>query len=409
MRRLWVLPVLCAAGGAVLSVATVALDAATGYDAVPRSLTGPPSAAQSVLQVVAQSVFTLSGFVLTLTLVAVQLAMGQFSPRIVGALLADRRSQLAIGLFLGTFAFALLGMRGLDAPAGHVAGITILTAYGLALACIVVLMLYVHHAGQTIRVAGLIDLVGEETRRQLVMRYPAREPERADEGAILAERAGVVVAIDEPGLIEEARRGDTVIELAVAMGEFVAGNGLLARARGNGHVNARRVRELVALGGERTHESDPPYGIRKLVDIAARSCKEPFDDPTTTVQALHRIHDCLRLLVTREIPDGRHFDAGGELRLVVPVLGWDGFVRLAFDEVRLAGARSPQVARRLRAALVDILDVAPPERRAPLERQLRLLDAAVERSYDDAEDVDAARVPDREGIGGGADVEIVRA
>jgi uncharacterized membrane protein len=116
----------------------------------------------------------------------------------------------------------------------------------------------------------------------------------------------------------------------------------------------------------------------------------------------------MRLVATREIPDGLHRDADGALRLLEPVLEWDGYVRLAFDEIRLAGAGSPQVARRLRAALLDLLDAAPRERRAPLERQLRLLDAGVRRSYHDEEDVQAMLVADREGIGAGPDIEGLR-
>jgi hypothetical protein len=79
-------------------------------------------------------------------------------------------------------------------------------------------------------------------------------------------------------------------------------------------------------------------------------------------------------------------------------------VGLAFDELRLAGAGSPQVARRLRAALEDLRTVASPERRPPLDRQLKLLDEAVRRAYDDDADVDAALVPDMQGIGSGRDV-----
>jgi hypothetical protein len=79
-------------------------------------------------------------------------------------------------------------------------------------------------------------------------------------------------------------------------------------------------------------------------------------------------------------------------------------VRLAFDEIRLAGAGSPQVSRRLCAALQDLKGVAGPDRQAPLGRQLRLLTAAVHRAYDDEEDVVAALTPDAEGIGAGADV-----
>jgi hypothetical protein len=86
------------------------------------------------------------------------------------------------------------------------------------------------------------------------------------------------------------------------------------------------------------------------------------------------------------------------------VLSWEGYVRVAFDELRLVGAGSPQVARRLRAALEDLRTVAPPERRLPLDRQLTLLDDAVRRAFDDDADVDAALVPDMQGIGSGPDV-----
>ena len=94
----------------------------------------------------------------------------------------------------------------------------------------------------------------------------------------------------------------------------------------------------------------------------------------------------------------------GHLRLIERVMSWEGYVRLAFDEPRLAGAGSPQVARRLRAALDDLRTVAPPERRPPLDRQLKLLDDAVRGAYDADADVDAALVPDMQGIGSGPDV-----
>ena len=159
------------------------------------------------------------------------------------------------------------------------------------------------------------------------------------------------------------------------------------------------------LERERSHEFEPAFGLRKLVDVAMRSIySSPFQDQTTSVQSINAIHDILRRLARREFPSGRHRDAHGHLRLVERVMRWEGYVRLAFDELRLAGAGSPQVARRLRAALEDVRSVASPERRPPLDRQLKLLDEAVRRAYDDDADVDAALVPDMQGIGSGPDV-----
>ena len=112
----------------------------------------------------------------------------------------------------------------------------------------------------------------------------------------------------------------------------------------------------------------------------------------------------LRDLATRPLPAGEHRDEDGVVRLVERTLSWEGYVRLAFDEIRLAGAESPQVTRKLCAALQDLKTVAPPDRRAPLDRQLRLLTAAVHRAYEDDEDIAAALTPDAEGIGSGVDV-----
>jgi uncharacterized membrane protein len=108
--------------------------------------------------------------VLSLSLIVIQLAMGQFSPRIVRSLLNDRRSQWAVGILVGTVAFTILSIRRVG-EGGEVPGLTMLVAYLLALASFAALLLYVHHTGQSLRVAGLIDLVGDDLRDELDDRY----------------------------------------------------------------------------------------------------------------------------------------------------------------------------------------------------------------------------------------------
>ena len=81
---------------------------------------------------------------------------------------------------------------------------------------------------------------------------------------------------------------------------------------------------------------------------------------------------------------------------------WDAYVHLAFDEIRLAGAGSPQVSRRLKAALTDLRSIAPPERVGVLDEQLELLVSATERSMEDERDAEMALRSDREGIGAAA-------
>ena len=176
---LWFVPVLCVLVGALLSFGTIALDRQSNYAAIPSDLVGGPASATAILQTIATSMVSLTALVLTITMVVVQLAMGQFSPRIVQRILQDKPSQFAIGLFVATFVHAILALREVTNNGdgtGHVPGIAVITAFVLVMASIAVLVIYVHHIGQSLRVSALIELVGKDTRSLLDRIYPSEEP-----------------------------------------------------------------------------------------------------------------------------------------------------------------------------------------------------------------------------------------
>jgi len=398
---LWFVPVLCVLLGGALSFGTIALDRQAHYGLVPSSLTGGPDAALAILQTVAASMVSLAALVLTITMVVVQLAMGQFSPRIVQRVLRDKPSQMAIGIFVATFAHAMLAMREVRfEDGGTVPGLAIVVAFVLVLVSIVVLVLYVHHIGQALRVSSLIELVGKDTRTLLDRLYPDRPTVSYEPGVVLAPHSGVVTHIGHRDLVEAARVADCRLELVPALGEFVPAGAPLFRVRGDGaRLDHARAVAGVVLGLERTLSQDAAYGFRLLVDIAERSLSNsPFEDPTTAVQAIDRLHDCLRQMAPRSFPSGEHTDETGRVRLVVPSMDWSAYVHLAFDEIRQAGAASPQVVRRIEAALLDLRSMAPPERVGVLDEQLELLEARTAEVVSDRE-LPWALTPDRQGIG----------
>ena len=407
---LWFLPVLCVVVGALLSFGTIAIDRAFGYQAIPSRLVGDPQAVIAILSTVAASMVSLVALVLTITMVVVQLAMGQFSPRIVQRILRDKPSQLAIGLFVATFVHAILALREVTSPAdgtGNVPGVAVVTALFLVVVSIAVLVLYVDHIGRSLRVSSLIELVGSDTRRLIERLYPADGPPEARPNGtrvIGAPKSGVITAIDHDQIVREAQRAHCRIELVPAMGEFVPADGALFRVTGLAPgLNEDALHDAISLETERSLNEDVAYGVRMLVDIAERSLAgSPYLDPTTAVQAIDRLHDLLRQLIRRPLGDGRFRDADGEVRLVVPSMSWEAYVHLALDEIRVAGAPSPQVARRLTAMLEDLCAIAPADRLAVVEEQLALLKAGTRRGYEDHHDAVLASRSDGEGIGAAA-------
>ena len=146
----------------------------------------------------------------------------------------------------------------------------------------------------------------------------------------------------------------------------------------------------IRLARERTFEQDPKYPIRLLVDIAIRALSPAINDPTTAVQTIDQLEDLLRRLGQYDLDAGHASDANGVVRLVFPMPTWEDYLALAFDEIRQYGSTSVQVMRRLRSALVGLIESTVERRsdrrgaavsRAPRPRD-RSLDARRQGSAD---------------------------
>jgi uncharacterized membrane protein len=371
---LWLIPLGCALAGVALALVTTSVDRATDGQLIPGSITGDPNAGLQVFSTVAASMVSLTALVLSITAVVVQLAMGQFSPRSVRPFLQDRPSQFAIGIFVGTFAHAMVSMREVRsfAEQGSVPGLSVLVSYGLVLVSVLVLVIYVHHIGNALKVDAIIESIGEETRELLDKLYTPRAPETPD-GYVAAERPGIIFRVDEEALVEAARDADVLLEMTHGVGQFVAEGAPLFLVAGDAaFLDLRRLHKAVALGPERTMDQDGAFGVQTLVDIAERALTENFNDQTTAAQAVDRLHDIMRQLATRTFPSGRHTDVSGTLRLIVPSFGWEDYVAIAFDPLLQASREAPGVSRRIRAALEDIAEVAPADRRPAVEKRLEL-------------------------------------
>jgi uncharacterized membrane protein len=407
---LWFLPMLWAVGSMVAAIAIVEIDQATGGDDPSWLVFGRGEAsARQVLAAIAGSTIAFTGTVFSITIVALQLASTQFSPRVLRTFLRDRQSQHCFGVFVATALFSLMVLREVGSAEVAVPGLAMTVAFGLVVTSIFAFVYLVHHVSHSIRAVSIIDAVAAETRQSIRANFPdqlddplaeAAAPDGPPRQVIHLERGpGDFVGLDEDDLVAVASRHDCVLELLVTVGDYLpSGIPVVAVHGGDGTVIPAEVLAHVGVGPERTLYQDPAFGFRQLTDIAAKALSPALNDPTTAVQCIDRIHDLLRRVVVRPLPSGRWGDADGRLRLIVRHPTWEDLVRLAFDEIRHFGIGSLQIPRRLRAALLDLREVAPPERRAVLDEQLEALDDAVAREYAVPEERDLASRPDLQGL-----------
>jgi len=361
------------------------------------------SSVQSSTAAIATAMLTFMGVVFALTILALQMASSQFSPRVMGAFVRSRMTKLTMGMFMATFSYSLWLLTSIEPGNDDVPVYLPLVAYLFLLLLVIVTLFvfvaYVNRVVQFVRVGRIVEAILAEARTSvdnaLVRPERLREvapPELATPSAIItSRRAGVLGGIDVRRLTRLADRHDVVLVLRAKVGDYVYEGEDLVEIHGGSSNTGRSVCRAVFVGTERTMFEDPWFGVRQLVDIAVRALSPGVNDPTTAVQAIDRLVDLLVLIGRRADPPQNHLGRNSVVRLVRPVHDWSATIELAFTEIRRYGADSPQIPRRLLAAIES--------RHAPLLHQRELIRTATSEAPTAEHDRELMKVADSSGLG----------
>jgi len=370
------------------------------------------SSGTAIFSSIASGMMALTGIVFSLTFVMVQFSATAYSPRLVLLIARDPVMSHALGIFTGTFLYAVAALAGIDRyGSGKVPFISTWAVVALLLASVAMFIALIYRVG-LLQVNQMLIFTGDQGRRVIATLYPPMQPapaitEREDFSTLPCTRTlthrgrpCTIQSIDVSELVNLARSADAVIEMAASVGDTVVESMPLLHVFGPGEaIGERELRRRIELGSERTFAQDPKYAIRLLVDIAIRALSPAVNDPTTAVQALDQIEDLLHRLGQRRLEVGDFRDRDGKLRLVVSFPAWDDLVRLAFDEICFYGATSVQVMRRMNALISDLMLIVPATRRPALAYWGARVKAVIARSFaSDEERIEAAK-EDRQGLG----------
>ena len=370
------------------------------------------SAAVAMDSSIAAGMISLTGIVFALAFVMVQFGTVAYSPRLVPWIARDPLMMHAVGIFTATFLYAIAALAWVDRKgSGHVPFFSGWLVVIMLLASVAVFIGLVHRLS-FLQVHRILVFAAERGRRLIDELYPPLEaapaPATVTETAklpvtqTLLERGSpsTIQAIDTAALFEIACEADAVIEVVAAVGDTVAEGVVLLRVLGaREQIAEPELSRTFIMGNERTFEQDPKYAVLILADIAIRALSPAVNDPATAVQALDHIEDLLLRLGRRRLEVGDFRDRNGDLRLVLPMPAWEDFLSLGLAEIRHYGASSVRVMRRMRALLGDLIEALPPERRRALRLEHDRLEATIERTFDDEEEVLLASVEDRQGLG----------
>ncbi|GAA3347089.1 DUF2254 domain-containing protein [Amorphoplanes nipponensis] len=411
--QLWPVPSLCIAVAVALGVALPRLDARLD-DNLPDSVTaylfsGGPEAARTVLSAVAGSLITVTSLTFSLTVVTLQLASSQFSPRLLRTFNRDRVVHVSLGLLLATFTYALTVLRtvraSLSEQTAFVPQISVTVAFFLALVSVLTLVVFLAHLSRQIRVEWIMRQVHAETdatiRRVLdddtraattATAAPPTAPEHAE--LLCAGGSGFLNAVDERALLAAAVDNQAVVLVDRLPGDSLVAGTPIARAwpvdgssvlpESSRAALATCVHRAVRTGFERTAAQDVAFGLRQLVDVVVKALSPGVNDPTTAVHGLGHVAVLMCELAGRDLGSRLLCDDDGHVRLILRRPGFAELLELAVAQPRRYGTTDPVVLSRLATLLREVAwSAAGPAQHAAVAGQLeRLVDTAAHQDFD---------------------------
>ncbi len=337
---------------------------------------GDAGAARTVLDAVASSLITVTSLTFSLTVVTLQLASSQFSPRLLRTFTQDLFVQVTLTIFLATFTFSLTVLRSVrssdDGARPFVPRFAVTTSYLLAVASVIGLVLFLAHLTRQIRVETMVANVhrdasetltanlddrDDDTRRTPLLRVPAHAE------TLLAQTSGFLLRIDQNELVRTVAEVDVLLSIDRPPGSFIVeGTPLASVWRADGkRVASPTVERLqkvivksVHTGAERTAAQDVGYGLRQLTDVVNKALSPGINDPTTAIHALGHISALLTEMMHCQLGPQTLSDADGTTRVVLAHPDFDHFLDLALTQPLHYGKADSQVLARLYELLVEL-------------------------------------------------------
>ena len=377
--QLWPLPTMAVIAAVALGTGLPLLEAAGHGDLPPvvseLLFSGGPDAARSILQTVAGSLITVTSLTFSLTVVTLQLASSQFSPRLLRTFTSDRFVHVTLALFLAAFSYALTVLRSVrdssPTEAGFVPEIAVTVAFVLTLASVIGLVLFLAHLTREIRVETMLRRVNHETQATITKVFP---PERifpeadlkapGDALLISPHHSGFLTSTDTKALLHAAGKSGAIIRIDRAPGAFLVEGVPFATAwsakpaatlssEDHDQLNAS-VNGAVTTAFERTHVQDVGFGFRQLVDVAVRALSPGINDPTTAVHVIGHLSVLLCRAAGRNAGNQHFADEDGQLRVIQTQPTLEALLDISLTQPTHYGVADPMVAKRLLQLLQEL-------------------------------------------------------
>ncbi|QSQ11139.1 DUF2254 domain-containing protein [Myxococcus landrumensis] len=364
-HQLWIPPLVGVLVGGCLGVLLVQ----PSLPVVGKLLTGAAwqataNEARNTLSTVLGIVLTSLSIILSLSMLVVQNAAGQYSPRLLRMYLHSAGVRVVIPVFVGTSVFCLVASHafGLVSEVERAPRPALALAMVLLVLCEGALIYSVFQTFQLMRVENLVRRVREDTLgtartlegfrvHDLPRPLPPR-PRAATAHPLRSRHNGFIAAVDAQAMLDVATARRLVVQVERSIGEPVTRGEALGwfdtetDSRPEASDEALVLR-AIRLDRWRDDDRDLALGVRQLVDVAIKALSPGINDPYTAVEAVDQLTFLLCELSRMRLGPRVLADDAGTPRVFLRGPTLRDLLTLATDQILRYGAEEPAVVLRL--------------------------------------------------------------
>ena len=364
--------------------------------------------ARLMLSTLAGSMMTVMGITFSMTLLALVLASGQYTSRILRNFMRNRVTQETLGVFASVFAYCLIVLRTIRGGGGtdeFVPSLAVFVAFVMSLGGVGILIYFIHHIASSIQASSIIASVTKETNASIDRLLPKKTTQQPDEDEDLtqilksqderswypvpAARSGYILSVNNHTLMHLARDNRTIVRMEQGIGAFMVKDTplvSLALTYPPAQKTIDALNAAFSIGTHRTVDQDPAFGIRQIVDMAIKALSPGVNDTSTAVMCVDYLTSIIAQLADRQFPPLYYYE-DDTLRVVAIVPNFEGLLAESFDQIRSSAEVNLVIVVRMLGALDTIcrMTISPSQLKA-LGQQVQWIAELTERSFESSHD-----------------------
>ena len=328
------------------------------------------NAVDTILQILATSMLTVTIFSLSVMVSAYNAASSGVTPRATTLIKQDPTTQNVLATFLGSFLFSLVGIIALSTNLYGEEGRFILFIATLAVIfwIVIALLRWIEHLSELGRVSNTTNQVEKKVQEALDERikvpslggHPIKDPGKLPDNAIevFVHKLGYVQHVDVTSLAQLSEDNDVEIGVLALPGTLTHPGKSVAWYIGQLEESCiETIRNAFTIDMERSYDQDPRFGFSVLAEIASRALSPAVNDPGTAIEVINRLTRLFLAFKGQDAkvePENILHDRLHVATLSLQDMLEDGFLPIARD-----GAAVLEVQLRLQKALRTLKENEP--------------------------------------------------